>query len=126
VNKEDLKKRTKEFALRIFKFLMALEQNKAADVISFQLLKASSSVAANYRAACRGKSSADFLNKWIASVFPAVYQLLLRHQNCYFATKGSSERIWEKIFPYIGFPVACHREYQLKTVDEEIDENQNN
>jgi len=80
VNKEDLKKRTKEFALRIFKFLMALEQNKAADVISFQLLKASSSVAANYRAACRGKSSADFLNKWIASVFPAVYQLLLRHQ----------------------------------------------
>ncbi len=33
------------------------------DVISYQILKASSSVAANYRAACRGKSSADFLNK---------------------------------------------------------------
>ncbi len=63
MNKEDLKKRTKEFALRIFKFLITLEQNKAADVISYQLLKASSSVAANYRAACRGKSSADFLNK---------------------------------------------------------------
>ncbi len=40
-----------------------LERNKAVDVISYQLLKSSSSIAANYRAACRGKSSADFLNK---------------------------------------------------------------
>jgi four helix bundle protein len=63
MDKEDLKRRTKEFALRTFRFLMTLEQNKVSDVISYQLLKASSSVAANYRAACRGKSSADFLNK---------------------------------------------------------------
>jgi four helix bundle protein len=63
LKKEDLKKRTKEFALRIFKFMESLEQNKAAEIISYQLLKASSSVAANYRAVCRGKSRADFLNK---------------------------------------------------------------
>ncbi|OFX58011.1 MAG: hypothetical protein A2046_07030 [Bacteroidetes bacterium GWA2_30_7] len=63
MNKEDLKKRTKAFAVRVFKFLMTLEKNKANDVITYQLFKSSFSVAANYRAACRGKSSADFLNK---------------------------------------------------------------
>ena len=63
MTKEELKKRTKDFALRVFKFLMLLDRNKPVDVISYQLLKASSSVAANYRAACRGKSSSDFLNK---------------------------------------------------------------
>jgi four helix bundle protein len=63
MNKEDLKKRTKEFALRVFKFLMTLDRNRETDIISNQLLRASSSVAANYRATCRGKSDADFLNK---------------------------------------------------------------
>ncbi len=63
MNKEELKKRTKEFAVRVFKLLIKLERNRAVDVVSYQLLKSSSSVAANYRAACRGKSSADFLNK---------------------------------------------------------------
>ena len=42
---------------------MKMEKTKAVDVVSFQLFKSSSSVAANYRAVCRGKSSADFLNK---------------------------------------------------------------
>lgn len=63
MNKEQLKDRTKKFAVRVFKFIMDLEQNKANDIISYQLLKSSSSVAANYRAASRGKSGADFLNK---------------------------------------------------------------
>ena len=63
MNKEDLKKRTKTFALRVFKFLMALDHSKPVNVVSNQLLRAASSVAANYRSACRGKSSADFLNK---------------------------------------------------------------
>ena len=63
MTKEELKNRTKVFALQIFKFLMSLENNKAVDVISYQLFKSSSSVAANYRAVCRGKSTSDFLNK---------------------------------------------------------------
>ena len=63
MDKEELKKRTKTFALRVFKFLMNMEKNKAVDVISYQLFKSSSSVEANYRAVCRGKSNADFLNK---------------------------------------------------------------
>jgi len=40
-----------------------LPKSKGADVIIYQLIKASSSVAANYRAVCRAKSKADFINK---------------------------------------------------------------
>lgn len=63
MTKEELKKRTKSFAIRVFRFLMEIEKNKAVDVISYQLFKSSSSLAANYRAVCRGKSDSDFLNK---------------------------------------------------------------
>ncbi|MBA3283457.1 MAG: four helix bundle protein [Nitrosopumilus sp.] len=63
MNKEELKIRTKSFAVMVFNFIISLERSKAVDVISYQLLKASSSVGANYRAACRGKSGVDFLNK---------------------------------------------------------------
>ncbi len=63
MTKEQLKNRTKQFALDVFKFLMRLNKTKAVDVVSYQLFKSASSVAANYRAVCRGKSTADFLNK---------------------------------------------------------------
>ncbi len=63
MTKEELKRRTKSFAIRVFKFLMEIEKTKAVEVISYQLFKSSSSVAANYRAVCRGKSESDFLNK---------------------------------------------------------------
>lgn len=63
MNKEELKIRTKKFAVSVFKFIETLEESKATGIISYQLLKSSSSVAANYRATCRGKSDADFLNK---------------------------------------------------------------
>ncbi|MBI4929837.1 MAG: four helix bundle protein [Bacteroidetes bacterium] len=63
MNKEELKKRTKYFSIRVFKFLKTLPAGKDMDIISYQLFKASSSVGANYRAVCRSKSSADFLNK---------------------------------------------------------------
>jgi four helix bundle protein len=63
MTKEELKKRTKLFAIRTFKFMDTLSKSKSIDVITYQILKSSSSVAANYRAVCRGKSDADFLNK---------------------------------------------------------------
>jgi len=63
MTKEELKNRTKAFAVKVFNFLRSLEKEKAVDVVSFQLFKSSSSVAANYRAVCRGKSESDFLNK---------------------------------------------------------------
>lgn len=61
--KEDIKARTKNLAILIFKFIEKLPKSKSVDVIFYQLLKSSSSVAANYRAACRAKSNQDFLNK---------------------------------------------------------------
>jgi four helix bundle protein len=48
VNKKDLERRTKEFALRIIKFVAALPKSKTADVLGYQLLKAGTSVGANY------------------------------------------------------------------------------
>lgn len=38
MTKEELKNRTKQFALNVFKFLMSLDKNKAVDVVSYQLL----------------------------------------------------------------------------------------
>jgi|SRR6218665_65514 len=63
MTKEELKRRTKIFAIRTFKFINTLPKTKSTDVVAYQVLKSSSSVAANYRAVCRGKSPADFLNK---------------------------------------------------------------
>ena len=63
MDKEELKITTKSFAVRVFNFIIALERSRVVEVISYQLSKASSSVAANYRAVCRGKSGGDFLNK---------------------------------------------------------------
>ena len=63
MNKDELKKRTKEFALRIINLVNALPNNPAGRVIGNQLLRAGTSVGANYRAACRAKSKSDFIYK---------------------------------------------------------------
>ena len=59
----ELKDRTKAFALRIVRLVESLPRGLTADVMGRQLLRAATSVAANYRAACRGKSRADFIAK---------------------------------------------------------------
>jgi four helix bundle protein len=63
MDKVQLQNRTKSFAIRVFKTVERLPKSKGAEVITYQLIKASSSVAANYRAVCRAKSRADFINK---------------------------------------------------------------
>jgi four helix bundle protein len=60
---EDLKKRTKLFALRILKLAGALPRTIEGNVIRGQLVKAGASVGANYRAACRGRSRREFVFK---------------------------------------------------------------
>ena len=60
---DEMKTRTKSFALRIIKLVDALPPTRTADVIGKQLAKAGTSVGANYRAACRAKSNADFIAK---------------------------------------------------------------
>ena len=60
---EDLKLRSKKFALRIIKLVDALPKKSAADVLGKQILRSGTSVAANYRSACRARSQADFISK---------------------------------------------------------------
>ena len=60
---DEFKKRTKAFAVRVMKLVDSLPQQTSAQVIGKQLFRAASSVAANYRAACRGRSKAEFIAK---------------------------------------------------------------
>jgi len=60
---DELKQRTKAFALRIIRLVEALPNTSTARVIGNQLLRAGTSVGANYRAACRARSQAEFISK---------------------------------------------------------------
>jgi four helix bundle protein len=59
----DLKRRTKRFALDIIKFVESLPSDETCRIIGRQLLRSGTSVGANYRAATRSKSPADFVSK---------------------------------------------------------------
>jgi four helix bundle protein len=63
MNSDELKARTKAFALAIISMATKLPKTDVGRVISYQIIKSSTSVGANYRAACRGKSKADFIYK---------------------------------------------------------------
>ena len=60
---QQLKQRTKVFALRIIRMTQALPRSREADVIARQILRSATSIAANYRAAGRGRSKAEFIAK---------------------------------------------------------------
>jgi len=60
---EEMKQRTKRFALRVVRVMQSLPRAREADVLGRQLLKSGTSVGANYRAACRGRSQAEFIAK---------------------------------------------------------------
>lgn len=60
---DDLKKRTKQFGLRILKLVGALPNTIQGRAIGSQLVRSGTSVGANYRAACRGRSKAEFIAK---------------------------------------------------------------
>jgi four helix bundle protein len=60
---QELKNRTKAFALRIIKLVSAMPYSRAGEVVGKQLLRSATSVGANYRSACRAQSRADFAAK---------------------------------------------------------------
>jgi len=60
---EQLRQRTKKFALRIVKLYQALPHTGEAHIIGKQLLRSGTSVGANYRAVCRARSDAEFAAK---------------------------------------------------------------
>jgi four helix bundle protein len=59
----ELSRRTRAFAVAAVRFVEALPSGRTEDILGRQLLRAATSVGANYRAACRAKSKADFINK---------------------------------------------------------------
>ena len=63
MDEQEFKRRTKQVALRIIRLVQALPKTKTAQTIGGQLLRCGTSVGANYRAACRGKSAADVIAK---------------------------------------------------------------
>jgi len=60
---EGLKKRTKKFGVDVILFCDSLKKCKASAVVTYQLVKAATSMGANYRSACRGRSDAEFFSK---------------------------------------------------------------
>jgi four helix bundle protein len=63
MNEAEMKERTRQFALRVLKLADALPKTRSGNAIANQIVRSGTSVAANYRALCRAKSRADFINK---------------------------------------------------------------
>jgi four helix bundle protein len=63
MDRQDLRHRTKSFALRIIKLYTSLPKSVEAQVIGRQILRSGTSVGAHYHEACRAKSGADFISK---------------------------------------------------------------
>ena len=63
MDKQELQRRTKQFALRVFKLVDALPRTPAGRAVASQLVRSATSVGANYRAACRARYRAEFAAK---------------------------------------------------------------
>ena len=60
---EELRRRTKQFAIRIIRLFKALPRSGEAQILGKQLLRSGTSVAANYRAVCRARSKTEFISR---------------------------------------------------------------
>jgi len=63
MTEEQLKDRTKQFALRVIKLSSSLPRSREGEVLGRQILRSGTSVGANYRSACRARSTPDFISK---------------------------------------------------------------
>jgi four helix bundle protein len=63
MNEQEFKQRTKALALRVIKLVSSLPKNTVSEVIGKQLIRSGTAVGANYRAACRARSTADLIAK---------------------------------------------------------------
>src|SRR5216117_3008414 len=63
MTREQMKARTKAYAVRVVKLVQSLPRTRECDILGSQLLRSGTSVGANYRAVCRAKSTSDFINK---------------------------------------------------------------
>jgi four helix bundle protein len=88
--RQDLRKRTKEFALRIIRLYAALPKTTEAQVLGKQVLRSGTSVGAHYREACRAKSNADFISKIEGALRTRRNALLARAPRCSEHRSGES------------------------------------
>ena len=94
MDKIELEKRTKAFALRVIRFVAALPKSKVTDVLGYQLLKSGTSIGANYREANRAESRKDFIHK-IALVEKEAAETQYWLELCVEASIGNlKERQW--------------------------------
>ena len=63
MDRAELEERTKRFALTVIRFVSGMPRTREADVLGRQLLRAATSIGANYREANRAESRADFIHK---------------------------------------------------------------
>ncbi|MFA5834036.1 MAG: four helix bundle protein [Bacteroidota bacterium] len=63
MTEEQSKNRTKQFALRVIKLSSSLPRSREGEVLGRQILRSGTSVEANYRSACRARSTPDFISK---------------------------------------------------------------
>jgi four helix bundle protein len=63
MNSEELKKRTKKFAVQIIEAVKTFPRTMPGEVVGRQIVRSATSVGANYRSACRARSQADFISK---------------------------------------------------------------
>jgi len=101
MDKVELEKRTKQFALKVIHFASSLPQCKRCAVIEYQLVKAGTSVGANYREANRAESRNDFIHK-IGIV----------------EKESSESRYWLELCHEAGFGDAEERKWLLQEASE--------
>jgi four helix bundle protein len=63
MDSNELKERTKRFALNVIRLASSLPKRREAEVIARQIIRSATSLGANYRSACRARSKADFVSK---------------------------------------------------------------
>lgn len=61
MDRAELKQRTKVFALNVIQLVKRLPRTRTGNILGRQLMRSATSVGANYRAACRGRSKAEFI-----------------------------------------------------------------
>lgn len=94
MNKRELEKRTKRFALKIVEFAATLPRSRTGGIVEYQLVKAGTSVGANYHEANRAESRADFIHK-IAIVEKECSESKYWLELCDDATLGeTNKRCW--------------------------------
>jgi four helix bundle protein len=116
---KEMQARTKAFALRVIKLVGALPRNTTGQIIGRQLLRSATSVGANYRAACRAQSRAEFAAKLSIVVEEAdesLYWLELLEESSLIKPERLTELLKE-VNELLAISVSARKTAKQKIVD---------